>query len=88
MTHFLRSDASPDGYTLEDILIVLRKDILYRATKIMDDPRPEARKVLENNVQIMSLLGEAINLAEDSTTILNKAFGPASQKDGPRIGTE
>lgn len=87
MTHFLRSDLSPDGYTLEEILIVLRKDILYRATKIMDDPRPEAQKVLDNNVKIMGLMGEAIQLAEESTQILNKSFGK-STPDGPRIGTE
>jgi len=33
MTHFLVSDEKPDGSRLEDILNILRKDILIRCTK-------------------------------------------------------
>ena len=55
MTHFLISDENPQGHKLEDILSVIRKDIFYRSTKILDDNRPEARSVLENNVKILSL---------------------------------
>ncbi|MBT3332654.1 MAG: histidine kinase, partial [Rhodospirillaceae bacterium] len=42
-------------------------------------------KVLANNVQIMSMLTECIDLAEENTTVLTKAFGP-SQPGKPRIG--
>lgn len=85
MTHFLATDENPDGYRLEDILLIIRKDIILRATKILDDPRPEARKVLENNIRILQLLSECIHVAEDSTNLLTKAFGP--HKEGqPRIG--
>ncbi len=88
MTHFLSSDLNPEGYKLEDILAALAKDVLYRAEKIADDHRPEARRVLDNNIKILSLLAEARRLAEDSTHTLDKAFGPsrAAQGGAPRIG--
>lgn len=85
MTHFLASDEKQDGYKLEDILIILRADIVKRANEIADDHRPEATQVLENNIQIMAKLSECIELALESTSTLNKAFGPS--KDGEhRIG--
>ena len=87
MTHFLISDVKPDGMKLEEILSVIRKDVLYRCTKIMEDTRPEAKHVLENNIAILSLLSEAISIAEDSTHTLDKAFG-VRNTDGPRIGEE
>lgn len=88
MTHFLKSDVKPEGYKLEDILAALSRDVLYRAEKIADDGRPEARHVLDNNVKILGLLAEARRLAEDSTRTLDKAFGPSRSEAGgpPRIG--
>jgi hypothetical protein len=88
MTHFLKSDLKPDGYKLEDILSAISRDVLYRASVIADDPRPEARRVLDNNVRILTLLAEARQLAEDSTYTLDKAFGPSVTDRGgaPRIG--
>lgn len=87
MTHFLSSDKKPDGYKLEDILKKIRNDIIYRATKIMDDPKPEAQHVLNNNIKILSMIDDSIRLAEDSTNTLNRAFGN-SVPGSPRIGTE
>ena len=85
MTQFLVTDENPSGYKLEDILTIIRRDIIVRATKIVDDDRVQARQVLENNIKILSLLTECIKTAEDSTHLLDKAFGP--HKDGePRIG--
>ncbi len=86
MTHFLVSDAKPDGYRLEDILSVLRADVIARCGKIASDPRPEARQVLFNNMKVLSLISDAIALAEDSTRILEKAFGPSVKGGPPRIG--
>ena len=85
MTHFLVTDERPDGYKLEEILSVIRKDIISRATKIVDDDRVQARQVLENNIKILSLLTECINAAEDSSRLLDKAFGPHKEGE-PRIG--
>jgi hypothetical protein len=89
MTHYLVSDENPEGYRLEDILIALRKDILMRCTKISDDGRAEAKHVLANNIAILEHITEAIALAEDSTTVLDKAFGPSQAAKGgpPRIGS-
>lgn len=85
MTHFLVTEENPKGYKLEDILILVRKDILTRTLKIADDGRPEARHVMQNNMRVLGLISEAIALAEDSTEVLNRAFGPG--KEGkPRIG--
>ncbi|NWH09467.1 MAG: histidine kinase [Alphaproteobacteria bacterium] len=87
MTHFLVSESNPKGFKLEDILTVLRRDVLVRCNKIADDPRPEARQVLDNNMKVLQLITEAIHIAESSTRILDKSFGPSSLYDGkPRIG--
>lgn len=87
MTHFLSSNQKPDVHKLEDILQKIRNDIIYRATKIMEDNKPEAQHVLNNNIEILSLLDGAIKLAEDSTNTLNRAFG-TSVPGSPRIGSD
>jgi hypothetical protein len=87
VTHFLSSQDKTEGYKLEDILVILRADIVKRSSEIIDDHRPEAAKVLENNIKIMAKLSECIDLANDSTSVLNRAFGPA--QDGKhRIGNQ
>ncbi len=88
MTRYLISETNPKGSKLEDILMEIRKDIILRCTKIVDDDRNEAHLVLNNNVKILGLLSEAIILAEDSTQILDKSFGPSHAVGGgpPRIG--
>jgi len=40
MTHFLSTDENPEGYKLEDILSIIRQDIITRAGKISGDKRP------------------------------------------------
>lgn len=89
MTRFLVSDENPAGLRLEDILHAIRMDMITRCTKIMSDPKDEARHVLNNNMKILTLLSDAITLAEDSTRVLDKAFGPSNAAKGgpPRIGT-
>lgn len=87
MTHFLVSDSKPDGYKLEEILSVIRSDIIARCGKISADNRPEARHVLHNNMRVLALISDAIQLAEDSTRVLEKAFGPSVKGGPPRIGT-
>lgn len=88
MTHFLISDENPEGHKLEDILAAIRKDILVRCTKIVDDRKPEAQQVLDNNLKILNLMSETISLAENSTQILDKSFGRSRTSEGkpPRIG--
>ena len=86
MTHFLITDENPQGYKLEDILEILRKDMILRATKIVDDQKPQAKQVLENNIKVLGLLSECIRIAENSTQVLDKELGPA-QRGKPRIGT-
>ena len=85
MSGFLITEENPNGYKLEDILKVIRKEIIQRANKITGDARPEAAVVLENNIKILGLLTETIALAEDSTKVLDKSFGP-HETGKPRIG--
>lgn len=85
MSGFLINEENPDGYRLEDILGAIRKELMQRANKILDDRRPEATAVLNNNIKILSLLSECIALAQNSTNILEKSFGP-HDSDTPRIG--
>lgn len=89
MTHFLISEENPNGFKLEDILTTIRNDVLKRSLKITDDVRPEARHIVNNNIRILTLLTEAIHIAEDSSKVLDKAFGPSVSATGgpPRIGS-
>jgi hypothetical protein len=88
MTRFLVSDDNPGGYKLEDILTVIRADVLKRCSKIALDDRPEAQHVVANNMEVLRHLTEAIDLARDSTRTLDKAFGPSRALSGgpPRVG--
>jgi len=88
VTRYLVSDENPSGLKLEEILRVIRNDVLIRCTKIANDTRHEAQHVLRNNIHVLEHLTEAISLAEDSTHVLDKAFGPSAAKNGgpPRIG--
>jgi hypothetical protein len=88
MTRFLASDTHPNGFRLEDLLLSLRREVATRMQKIMDDVRPEARLVVDNDVRILQLLTEALHLADASTAKLNRSFGPSQAADGgtPRIG--
>ena len=88
MTQFLVSDENAKGYRLEDILLAIRGDIVKRCDKVVDDHRPEALHVMANNMKILGMLTECITLAMDSTTVLNRAFGPSTSGHGgrPRIG--
>lgn len=84
-TTFLVTEDNPDGWKIEDILTEIQNDIVRRSQNIVDDARPEARAVLNNNIEILGLLSQCIERAADSTKLLNRAFGP--HKDGaPRIG--
>ena len=85
MTQFLVTEDNPGGYKLEEIFAVIRKDMILRMTKILDDDRQVAQQVIENNIRILNLLTECIQVADDSSKILMKNFGP--HQDGePRIG--
>jgi hypothetical protein len=72
MTKLLVSETNPKGYTTEAVLGVIRQDIITRLQKHAGDPRKEARQVLDNNVHILRLLGEAIALAEHNTRTLSE----------------
>ncbi len=87
MSKFLITDDNPQGYALEDILRVIRNEVIDRVARIKDDQRPEATAVLNNNCRILILLAESISFAEDSTRLLNKSFGPR-ESERPRIGKD
>ena len=86
MSGFMVDEENPDGHRLEDILSAIRNEVIQRATKLLDDRRPEATAVLNNNIKILGLLAESIEIAEGSTKLLDKSFG-RHQPNAPRIGT-
>ena len=55
MTHFLVTDDNTDGHQLEDVLAMVRSDLVKRAALIADDDRQEARQVLANDIKIMAM---------------------------------
>ncbi len=83
-TTFLISPDNPDGWRLEDLLTEIQNEIVRRTQKIVDDDRQEARTVLHNNIEILSILTGCIDKARDSTSILN-SLGP-HEEGKPRIG--
>lgn len=85
VSHFLIDDRHPDGHRLEDVLAVLRKDLIRRMTLLLDDERQEARSVLDNDVRILEHLTAGMHLAEDSSRLLHRSFGPPVPGQ-PRIG--
>ena len=85
MSHFLCTKEYPDGHKLEDLLLVLRNDLILRMSRIASDRRPEAKHVLYNDIQILDHLSRSIELAEESSKTLLKAFGP-TKAGQPRIG--
>lgn len=87
MTHFFPSAERPEGWMLEQLLSQVQNDIVRRSEKIVDDMRPQARQVLHNNIEILSLLTQCIRKAEESTKIL-QSLGPSggSRSGTPRIG--
>jgi len=72
MTKLLVSESNPKGYTTEKVLGLIRADIVTRMQKYTGDPRKEAKAVLDNNIRILQLLGEAMNLAEANTRTLSE----------------
>ncbi|MGD1876972.1 MAG: hypothetical protein ACFB13_05660 [Kiloniellaceae bacterium] len=66
----LVSQENPDGKRTEEILTEIRAEILSRMASYGDDPRPEAKAVMENNLKIAQLLTDAIHLAEINTNKL------------------
>jgi hypothetical protein len=82
---FLVTDENPDGWKIEEILTTIQNDILRRTQKLVGDQRPEARTVINNNIEILGLLSNCIERATDSTQVLHRAFGP-SVEGKPRIG--
>ncbi|MEQ8433212.1 MAG: histidine kinase [Oceanicaulis sp.] len=88
MTRFLVSDDNPGGRKLEEVLLALRAEVINRCTKISSDLRPESQHVMNNNMQVLHHLTEAIKLSQDSSVTLDRAFGPSEAAKGgpPRIG--
>jgi len=72
MTKLLVSETNPKGYTTEKVLELIRTDIITRLQKYAGDPRKEAHQVMDNNIRILQLLGEAITLAEANTRKLSE----------------
>ena len=85
MTKFFTTPDRPEGHRLEEVLTNIQNELVRRSNKIVIDSRNEARRVLQNNIEILGLLTRCIKLAEDSTRTVN-SIGPARAGQPPRIG--
>lgn len=70
MSKHLVSADNPDGQRTEELLSEIRAELLTRMAAYGEDPRPEAKTVMENNLEIAQLLTDAIHLAENNTNTL------------------
>ncbi len=83
-TTFLVTAENPKGWTIEALLAEVQNDMVRRCSKLLGDQLPEARAVLNNNIEILAMLTQCIAKAQDSTRILNRL---GRHVDGrPRIG--
>lgn len=91
MTKLLVSDDNPSGAKLEDVLRVVRNDIITRCQASVAVHDPDTEKVVANNMRILNLLTECIELAESSTQILIQAYGVEQAAKGiarrPAVGS-
>ena len=96
MAKLLMSKDNPKGWKLEDLLTTLLEDLLTtlqdevvdRMARIRGDTRPEARRVLRNSAEIISMLGECSLKAQDSAKILDSLGSKRGATGSPRIGPE
>ena len=82
MTKLLISSKNQEGYCLEDVLRVIRTDILERCLPMSEDSRQEAQHVVANNMRILTLISEAIEIAEESTEVLSRVYGGTQAAKG------
>lgn len=75
MTKLLVSDDNPGGAKLEDVLRVVRNDIITRCQLSVAVHDRDTEKVVANNMRILNLLTECIEMAEQSTQVLIQAYG-------------
>src|SRR3546814_14474721 len=67
MPNYLVSPDNPDGKRTEEIPLEIRAEILVRMASYAAAPRPAARPVMENNLEIAQLLTEPLHLAAANT---------------------
>ena len=76
MEPYLVAETIPKAHRLDDILIILREDLVKRSRALADSHLQEAKQVMKNNMKVLELLTQAIDLAQDSNKLLNRSFGP------------
>jgi hypothetical protein len=80
MEPYLVTETIPKAHRLDDILIILREDLLKRSRTLADSQLPEAKQVMKNNMKILDLLTQALVVAQNSNRLLNRSFGPPAGK--------
>lgn len=88
MARLLMSKDNPKGWKLEDLLTTLQDEVVERMARIRGDSRIEARRVLQNSAEIISMLGECSKRAQDSARILDSLGSKRGASGSPRIGPD
>lgn len=82
----LMSPTNPEGWKLEDLLLVLQGEVAGKSAKIMHDERLIARTVLHHNAQIIGLLIQAEAIQRQSYALLDNMAPNEGPLGKPRIG--
>jgi len=77
---------NPDGMKLEDLLSKLQLEVGNKCALIENDPRLEAKTVVNNNHQIIGLLAQAEAIQKQSYAILDNMAPNEGPLGTPRIG--
>lgn len=75
MTKLLISRENPTGYTLEQVIRLIRNDVLQRCLDMSEDPHPDVQEVISNNMHILALMEQIIAHAEGSSEVLKRRYG-------------
>lgn len=75
MTKLLVSKNNPNGHTLEDVMRMIRGDIITRVNEMHSDPRPEVQEVITNNMYVLGLMEQIIAHAESSSEVMKRIYG-------------
>jgi len=82
----LMGSENHNGWKLEELLAQVKHEVSHKINKIIDDPSPQAKTVVRNNLAIIEHLGAAEALQRSSGIVLDALRvneGPAGK---PRIG--
>lgn len=82
----LMSRENPTGHKLETLLHEVQEELQIKTQRIVDDPCPASKVIVENNLAIIELLKAAESLQLSSMKALSAIAEDQGPTGKPRIG--